>query len=76
MDFDAWFNKSWARATAELDAAEPAEAELPDGVWETKDGYEVRCCVCGRTCELPVGIDEIPMTGYQHYGNCGPSCCL
>jgi hypothetical protein len=76
MDFDAWFTKSWARATSELAAAEPAEREVPDGVFEMKDGtYRVHCCVCDRMCELPVGIDEIPMVGYEHYGNCGPSCC-
>jgi hypothetical protein len=75
MDFNTWFTKSWARATAELAATEPAERELPEGISERGGVYFADCCICGSETELPVGIDEIPMVGYEHYGNCGPSCC-
>ena len=41
---------------------------MPDGP------YMVRCCMCGKDDELPVGPDEIDLD-YEHYCGGSPRCC-
>ena len=69
-DFGRWFSDfTLPEIMAEVEM-------LPEGVWERRPGeYLAECCVCGRDCELPCRLEEIPQVGYRHYGNCGPHCC-
>lgn len=65
-DFETWFRRQ----------AIPVEVELPEGITEGPDGvYQAKCCCCDRWDEIPVGIDEIPATGYEHYCGGSPRCC-
>jgi hypothetical protein len=64
-DFGQWFKEQSA----------PVE-ELPEGICEGDNGiYLACCCGCDQWKELPVGVDEIPFTGYRHYCGGSPWCC-
>lgn len=69
--FDQWLRNF------RLQPVEPErEPELPDGVREVGDGeYEARCFFCEEWKPLYVGLDEIPMVGYEHYCGGSPRCC-
>lgn len=66
-DFGRWFNDF------KLPVSEPAEVELPEGLWEANGGYEAQCRSCERYYEIYCGPEEFD----QDYSYCGsgPHCC-
>ena len=64
------------RAIELLDAMQPTEDMLPEGIREAGPGqYEARCCACGQHRPLFGGLDEIPLVGYEHWCGGSPRCC-
>ncbi len=66
--FGEWFNAQ------EAPTIEPQD-ELPEGIIERDGKYLAECRGCEKLTEIPVGIDEIPQTGYEHYCGGNPWCC-
>lgn len=59
-----------------LDAMNPTEDMLPEGVTEGAPGeYLARCCSCGQDRPLFGGLDEVPLVGYQHWCGGSDRCC-
>lgn len=64
------------RAIELLDALQPTEDMLPEGIREAGPGqYEARCRACEQHRPLFVGLDEIPLVGYEHWCGGSPRCC-